>query len=109
MDKSNTIAQEEMFSLVEKWKESTVSQKSFCRTENVSFYKFYYWLKKYNLQNESSSSKELIGKGFIPINTFSPPAPKVVSILKLSYPNGVVVECSNELSVSRIESLIKLY
>lgn len=36
-----------MFSLIEVWKKSGVTQKEFCAEKNISWGKFQYWMRKY--------------------------------------------------------------
>lgn len=40
-----------MFSLIEKWQQSGLSQKAFCEAHQVKAPVFYYWYKCYRLQN----------------------------------------------------------
>lgn len=37
----------EMFSMIDQWKESGLSQKAYCRQQNLSYHVFHYWYKVY--------------------------------------------------------------
>lgn len=37
-----------MFSLIEIWKGSGMTQQEFCKEKDIAYSKFHYWLKKYN-------------------------------------------------------------
>lgn len=41
---------EEMFSLIEKWQQSGVSQKAWCGQNNIRYHIFHYWYKRYRRQ-----------------------------------------------------------
>jgi hypothetical protein len=52
-----------MFSLIENWQQSGLSQKSFCDQQQVRPHVFYYWYKCYRLQNKTPGEQPT--KGFI--------------------------------------------
>ncbi|MFV8328468.1 IS66 family insertion sequence element accessory protein TnpA [Flavobacterium sp. ZS1P14] len=43
--------QEQMYTLVEQWRESGSSKSKFCREQHISFHQFNYWLKKMELRS----------------------------------------------------------
>ena len=54
MEPTDQSAQERMFTLIEAWKESGLSQAAFCKERGVAYHRFHYWFKKYNDQNASA-------------------------------------------------------
>jgi hypothetical protein len=44
--------QDEMFGLIENWKESKLPKSTFINGKNISMDKFNYWIHKYNKENE---------------------------------------------------------
>lgn len=51
-----------MFSMIEKWQQSSLSQKAFCDQEQIIPHVFYYWHKSYRVQN--APLVETISSGF---------------------------------------------
>jgi transposase-like protein len=49
--------QEQMYTLVEQWRESGLAKSKFCEERNIAFHQFNYWLKKYNTKIGSGQSK----------------------------------------------------
>lgn len=42
-----------MFSLIENWQRSGLSQKSFCEEQQIKSHVFYYWYKCFRIQNNT--------------------------------------------------------
>ena len=55
--------QEQMFTLISRWKQSGLSQKAYCEQNQIRYYVFHYWYKRY--RDEQSNSSE---PAFIPLN-----------------------------------------
>ena len=56
-----------MFSLIESWQQSGLSQKAFCEQHQLMPHVFYYWYKCYRSQNNISVVQP--AKGFIEIQS----------------------------------------
>jgi transposase-like protein len=56
-----------MFSLIEKYQQSGLSQKAFCEQHQVVPHVFYYWYKCYRTQNEVTAIEP--AKGFIELHS----------------------------------------
>jgi transposase-like protein len=92
--------QQEMFSLIKKWKKSGIQQQEFCEQHDLSIHTFYYWLRKYK-RAESS------GSGFIPVEIQGvKPRPEEREEIRIEYPNGVLVRINESVKISRIKALI---
>ena len=56
-----TTKREEMFTLIEKWKESGKTQKQFSRDHGITYSKFLYWTRKYRQSFKRNDN------GFLPL------------------------------------------
>jgi len=89
---------EAMFSLVQQWKTSGQTKKTFCSEHSISHHTLSYWVTKYY------SSQRLSPGGFdaIDLGVASPGEQ-----LTLIYPNGVQIHLSG-VSLPMISQLIRL-
>ncbi len=95
---SRAERRQEMFSLVERWEQSSQTQGDFCSSEGLSLTVFSYWLRKYRLENEQSSPSE-----FIPL---SPIEDRDGTMIELEYPNGIRLRVPSGTSADFIGQLI---
>lgn len=79
-EQSDLTTQQLMFSLIEIWKSSGMTQKEFCREKELAYHRFHYWFKKYNDQSRATTD----GSPFLPISMKS----AVNSHLEILYPDG---------------------
>lgn len=49
--------QEKMFSLIDQWQQSNLTQKFFCEENNIRYYVFHYWYKRYKNYHTSSTEQ----------------------------------------------------
>ncbi len=56
-----------MFSLIESWQQSGLSQKAFCKQHQILSHVFYYWYKCYRTQNDVAALQP--SKGFIELHS----------------------------------------
>ena len=87
---------DQMFGLIEIWKQSGLSQTEFCNQKQLSRYRFSYWLKKYRKQKEKPDQPENnTAKRFFPVNITSKQEPAFchTDYITITYPNGVKVCC----------------
>ena len=80
--RNNTEVRAQMFEMIEQWKQSGLSQKSFCEKESIRFYTFYYWYKRYRQHCQTSDSKS----GFVKLKIERPTAAASVEV---HFPDGV--------------------
>jgi len=93
--------QREMFSLIGKWKKSGIRQKDFCDRHDISLHAFYYWLRKYKQNHQTSEN------GFVPVE-IEPMGNNSKEDIHIHYPNGVLITLDKTVSLSRIKALIKV-
>jgi len=87
---------ERMKAEVERWRQSGLSQKEFCKELGMKVGTFAYWV---SLSKESEKKK-----GFTPL---VPPAGSVEAV-EISYPNGVRIKVP-ALNLKTISQLVRLY
>lgn len=83
----------QMLSLIDKWKESGMSQVEFAREHRVGLAKFRYWI-------DQQRKGQPEGPGFIELNSFSGQG------ISIRYPNGVELSLPAQTSVVALRSLI---
>jgi hypothetical protein len=52
---SNESAQQKMFSLIDQWQQSKITQKLFCEQNDIRYYVFHYWYGRYRKQNQNTA------------------------------------------------------
>jgi hypothetical protein len=83
---------------VEAWKQSGISQQTFCDKAGIKLGTFSYWIKR-------SKEDDDLGGGFIEISN---PSTHLKSQYEIVYPNGVILKVQNT-DLKEIFSLINLY
>ena len=81
--RNNVIIRQQMLELIDRWKQSGLSQKSFCEKEQIPYYKFYYWLRR--SRNKSKGSKETKNADFVKLKIKEPVA---LSSIEVYLPHG---------------------
>lgn len=95
--KSNKNNRADMMTAIDKWKQSNLSQKEFCRKFNITHSVFYYWFAK--------SKKELgsfIPLGSLPVKELNTDHPYLEIITK----TGACIKIFDRVSVDFIARLI---
>jgi len=82
-----------MFSMVEQWRESGMSQAVFAKSQNITLVKFRYWIQKYRQSKESGS--------FLQLSGFSSSYGIVIH-----YPNGVELTLPAQTPTAVVKSFI---
>lgn len=60
------LSRSEMFTIIEQWQRSGLSQKAFCRSRSLRYSSFHYWFKVYrNHCGERPAANEV---GFVPLH-----------------------------------------
>jgi len=82
--------------LVSQWKDSTLSQKDFCKKQNIALTTFSYWIRKHSTVSEFE-------KGFVKIQKKTQNFEKIIlhigTFFKLEIPNSIQPE--------RLQSIIQ--
>jgi hypothetical protein len=82
-----------MLSLIDRWKESGMSQVDFAREHQVGLAKFRYWIDQQRKGQQD-------GPAFIELNSFSQQG------IRIRYPNGIELTLPAQTSVIALRSLI---
>ena len=51
---------QQMFTHIEQWKQSNLTQKSYCEQHNIAYQSFHYWYKRYKNNNPTNSSASFV-------------------------------------------------
>ena len=97
---SNPEVRQQMFQMIEQWKQSGLSQNAFCEQQSIRFHKFYYWYKCYRKENDISDKNN---RGFVKLKIEKPSAAFSVEI---HYPGGVHVLFHEPVSSNYLKTLI---
>ena len=89
MDYSHNLSArgQQMYTLIEKSQNSQLSQKAFCKQEELPLSTFTYWLKKYRGFKITTGSKE----DFIPLKINERSPQKQSTWCEIEFPSGVVI------------------
>jgi hypothetical protein len=91
----------EMFSTIEGWKASGLSQKTYCLKHSVPYYVFHYWYKVYrDEKSEPGTSKP----AFVPVRVDG--APSVRPLMELILPGGKRLVFHHQPSVDFLKALL---
>jgi transposase-like protein len=98
---SREEVQQKMFDLIEQWKKSGQSQKSFCLQHEARYSVFHYWYKQYR---EARNTSGPTPSSFIPlqINSYLPTS----SHSELIYPDGRRLLFHQPVDVNFLKSLL---
>lgn len=107
MLKSNTMStiekasrKDEMFALIEQWKQSNQTQKLFCQQQGIALSCFYYWQKKYRKDQSGPG-------GFVPV-LVKDTITGIREAIEIHYPSGVTVSVPSGSSMTLLKTLIDL-
>jgi hypothetical protein len=91
---------QQMFSLIEQWRTSGLTQKAFCEQQSIRYYVFYYWYKRYKMRQ--SGEGDSVGS-FVQLQVAKPSSSGGVEI---NYPGGIRIFFHEPVSSSYLKALI---
>jgi hypothetical protein len=97
-------AREQMYTHIEQWKGSGLSQKAYCEQQAVKYHVFHYWYKLYRDQHQAAQEpqpKPLAA--FIPLTLSASPA---TAFVELYLPGGHHLVFHQMVSVDYLKALI---
>ena len=71
---------------LEAWQSSGQTQQDYCKTHELNYHRFGYWLRKFRRQSQQAQSQK--GSGFVPVTHL---APSQSAELSLALPSGLVL------------------
>lgn len=92
MEKEQRRAQMKM--LVEQWRESGVSRKSFAESHKIGYHTFLYWANKFKQEGTSGENQGFIELSSVPMTA-----------IVIRYPNGVEINLPGNVPLAYIKSL----
>ena len=112
MQKEDTKRKQEMYTILRKWKKSSLSLKNYGEKQGITYGVMKYWHRKFKA--EFSESKKKVSKkepSFIPVEVATPVSiPKRVSVsIKIHYPNEVFLQCPSDICKKELKNLITLF
>lgn len=98
--RTNKEQQEFRNKTIEKWQSSGLSQKEFCRAENIRYSLFHYWYKRYK-------SGSTVSDNFVTL-TCKESLPAVENIqVEVIHPSGIRIVFHQTPSVACLKSLLQ--
>jgi len=108
MLKTRNTRKQEMYTTVESWLSSDLTQNTFCKQEQLNKNTFWYWLNKYRKETAVLDTDNE-AKNFIPVKFISPPEiPDHYDHLEICYPNGIRINCPMSVSTDQLQTLLSL-
>jgi len=77
----------QMYALIEKYQNSPLSQKAFCKQEDLPYSTFTYWLKKYRGFKQATGTAQ----DFIPVKINERSPEKQSNRCEIEFPGGIVI------------------
>ncbi len=91
---------QEMFSLIEQWQQSDLTQKAFCEQHSIRYYVFHYWYKRYRMQQPGLPDN---AGSFVKLQVVKPSSAGEVEI---NFPGGIRILFHEPVSSSYLKSLV---
>jgi hypothetical protein len=92
---------EDMLRMIGFWKASGISQKAYCEQNNIRYYVFHYWYKRYRDQQDA------VGDGtFIPLNVKPSTFAVSNSAIEILLPDGKRILFHQPVGPDYLKSLI---
>jgi len=105
--KKLTPRAKEMYALIERYFESGLSQKLFCKQHGITYSTFHWWQYQYKKYCQNSKATQLNSEDFIPVRVSSPIGTNSAShSCQIEYPNGIIVHL-RDVNVQFISELIR--
>ena len=99
--RNNLPIRQEMLEMIDRWKKSGLSQKSFCEMEQIPFHKFYYWLRRSGLQKQAP--KKTGSTGFVKLKVKEP---VTSSSIEVHLPQGARLFFHAPVSAEYLKTLL---
>jgi hypothetical protein len=99
--RNNSQVRQQMLEMVNRWKQSGLSQKDFCEKEPVTFHKFYYWYRRSGQQDKPIPTQET--PGFVKLKIEEP---LVATSIEIHFPQGARLFFHNPVSAEYLKTLL---
>ncbi len=98
--RNNPEVGQQMFEMIERWQTSGLSQKAFCEQQSIKFHTFYYWYKRYRMQQ---ATEQDTSGSFVKLHVAKPSS---ASSVEIHFPGGIRLIFHEPVSSSYVKSLI---
>lgn len=99
--RNNSEVHQQMFEMVDRWKQSGLSQKSFCEKEEIKFHKFYYWYRRFYQQDKHLPIAD--NHGFVKLKIEKS---IVATSIEIHFPKGARLFFHNPVSAEYLKTLL---
>ena len=99
--RNNLLIRQEMLEMIDRWKQSGLSQKSFCQKEQIPYHKFYYWLRR--SRHKKQDTKETANAGFVKLKIKEP---VTFSSIEVHLPHGTRLFFHAPVSAEYLKTLL---
>ena len=93
-------ARQQMFSLIEQWQTSGLTQKAFCEQHGIRYYVFHYWYKRYRMQQSVLPDN---AGSFVKLQVAKPSS---YGLVEINYPGGVRLVFHEPVSSGYLKALV---
>lgn len=90
---------------ITQWESSGLSKPEWCKAQGLSLHTFRKWVRNHH---KSELTRQATVSAFIPL-TGVVKETEVASSLELTYPNGVQLRTSAEITINQLKTFIHLY
>jgi len=91
---------QQMFSLIEQWQQSGLTQKAFCEQQSIRYYVFHYWYKRYRIQQSGSSDN---AGSFVKLQVAKPSS---LGGVEINFPGGIRILFHEPVSSNYLKTLV---
>src|SRR3954468_15061126 len=91
----------QMLGMILTWKQSGLSQKAYCEQNNIRYYVFHYWYKRYRDQQGVVDDAS-----FVPLNVKPSTLPVSNSAIEILFPDGKRILFHQPVSADYLKALI---
>lgn len=90
----------QMFSMIEQWRTSGLTQKAFCEQRSIRYYVFHYWYKRYKMQQSGVADN---AGSFVKLQVAKPSSSGGVEI---NFPGGIRILFHEPVSSNYLKALV---
>lgn len=98
--RSQPEVREHMFSLIEQWQRSGLTQNTFCEQQSIKYHVFHYWYKRYR---EQHANQQINTASFVKLQIAKSSSSGSVEIY---YPGGIRIVFHEAVSSSYLKTLV---
>jgi hypothetical protein len=94
----------QMFQVIERYRQSGMTQEHFCESEGFALSTLQYWISRHKHHHSAPDNS----RPFVELKAQSPALPDEDDTIVLKYPNGVTLSLSGAIDLVNLKELITL-